>query len=88
MSNSSIGPIDRTLSGATTPGQRRHGSNGNDGVLHIPKTSSITGTSTSDCLVSYPGNSLEESYNSAVWQSMYSAASLDWAIFREEVIYE
>ena len=54
----SIWPIDRTLSGATTPGQSRPGSDGNEGVLHIPESSSITGTSASDCLVSYPGHSL------------------------------
>ena len=37
MSNSSIWPIDRTPSGATTPDQSRPGSNGNEGVLHSPK---------------------------------------------------
>ena len=45
------------LSGATTPGQSEPGSNGNEGVLHIPQSSSITGISPSDCLVSYPGHS-------------------------------
>ena len=35
MSNSSIWPIDKTLSGATTPGQSGPGSKGNEGVLHI-----------------------------------------------------
>ena len=48
---SSIWPIDRTLSGATTPSQRGHGSNGNEGVLRIPQSSSTAGTSLSDCLV-------------------------------------
>ena len=43
MSNISICPIDRTLSGATTPGQSGPGSDGNDGVLHFPQSSSITG---------------------------------------------
>ena len=43
MSNSSIWPIDRTLSGATTPGQSWPGSNGNEGVLRIPQSSNITG---------------------------------------------
>ena len=33
-----------------------------EGVLHIPQSSCITGPSLSDCLVSYPGHSLEESY--------------------------
>ena len=34
------------------------GSDGNEGVLRIPQSSSITGTSPSDCSVSYPGHSL------------------------------
>ena len=54
----SIWPIDRTLSGATTPGHSGPGSDGNEGVLCIPQSSSITETSLSDCLVSYPGHSL------------------------------
>ena len=33
-------------------------SNVNEGVLSIPQSPSITGTSPSDCLVSYPGHSL------------------------------
>ena len=44
---------DRALSGATMPGQSGPGSNGDEGVLHIPQSPSITGTSPSDCLVSY-----------------------------------
>ena len=52
---SSIWPIDMTLSGATTLGQSRPGSNGNEGILHIPQ-SSRAGTSPSDCLMSYPGH--------------------------------
>ena len=48
---SSILPIDRALSGATTPGQSGPGSDGNEGVLRIPPNSSITGTSALDCLV-------------------------------------
>ena len=44
--------MDRALSGATTPGQSRPGSDGNEGVLRIPQSSSIAGTSPSDCLVS------------------------------------
>ena len=39
----------------------------------------------SDRLVSYPGHSLGESYPSAEKQSMYSTASDNWAMFREEV---
>ena len=34
-------------------GQSGPGSNGNEGVLCIPQSSSITGTSASDCLVSF-----------------------------------
>ena len=54
MSNSSIWPIDRTLSSATTPGKSRHGTVGNAMVLRLPQISSITEASPSDCLVSYP----------------------------------
>ena len=64
-----IGPI----SGATTPSQSGPGSDGNKGVLRIPQSSSISGTSSSDCLVSYPGHSAEV-------QSVYSTAPADWAI--------
>ena len=50
----SIGP----LSGATSLGQRRPGSNDNEGVLRILQSPGITGTSPSDCLVSYRGHIL------------------------------
>ena len=43
----SIKPID-----ATIPGQSEPGSNVNEGVLRIPKSPRITGTSPLDCLVS------------------------------------
>ena len=60
---SSIWPIDRILSGATTPDYSGPESDGNEGVLRIPQSYSITGTSPLDCLVSYPGHSLQgESY--------------------------
>ena len=49
--NPYIGP----LSGASTPGQSGPGRNSSEGVLPIPQRLSITGTSPSDCLVSYPG---------------------------------
>ena len=48
-----IWPIDRTLFGATTPSQSRPGSDGSEGLLHIPESSSITWASPSDCLESY-----------------------------------
>ena len=38
---SSISPIDRTLSGATTPGQSEPKSDGNKEVLHIPKAPAL-----------------------------------------------
>ena len=34
------------------------GTDGNEEILHIRKSSSITGASQSDCLISYPGHSL------------------------------
>ena len=55
---SSIWPIDRTLSGTTTPRQSGLRSDGNEGVLCIPQGSGITGTSPSYCLFSYSGLSL------------------------------
>ena len=54
---SSIQPKDRALSGAIIPGQSEPGSNDNEEVvLCIPQSSSITGASSSDHLVSYPGH--------------------------------
>ena len=50
MSNSSIWPIDKTLSDAIILGQNGPGSDGNEEVLCIPQ---ITGASPSDCFVSY-----------------------------------
>ena len=54
---SSIRPMDRTLSDATTPGQSEPRSVGNEGVSCISQSSSITEISPSDCLVSYLGHS-------------------------------
>ena len=66
MSNNSIWPIDRTLSGATTPGQKELRSDGNEGVICIPQSSSIIRASPLDCLVSSLGHSLGRgSYPSA-----------------------
>ena len=52
MLNSSVWTIDRTQSGTTTPDQSGTGSDGNEGVLHIPQSSSITEASASNRLVS------------------------------------
>ena len=79
MSNSSIWLIVRNLSDATTPGESGPGSDGNGEVLHISQSASIIEASPSDCLVSYPGHSLGESYPSAEIQSVYSTASADCA---------
>ena len=57
MSNSSILSIDRTLSGATTPGQSGPGSDVNEEVLYVHQ-SSRTEASPSDISTSYPGHSL------------------------------
>ena len=80
MSNSTILPINRNLSNATTPGQSGPGNDSNERVLRILQSSRITWTSPPDCLVSYPRHSLGESYPSAGMQSMYSAAPADLAI--------
>ena len=58
MSNSSIWPIDRTLSGVNIPDQNKPGSNGNEGILQIYQSSNITWASPSDGLVTYIGLSL------------------------------
>ena len=82
----SIWPIDRALSGATALGQSGPGSDGNKGVLHIPQSSTITGALLSDCLVSYPGQSLGggggRPYPYTEVQSVYSTAPADWTIER------
>ena len=65
------------LSGATIPGQSGLESNGNEGVLCIPQSSSIARASPSDCLVSYPGYTLGESYPSAEMHWVYSTAPID-----------
>ena len=81
MQFSSIWPIDRNLSGATTLGQSGRRCDGNEGVYRIPP--SITGTSSSYFLVSYPGHSLAEgaeSLNPLQRSSRYILQPLpDWA---------
>ena len=56
----SIWLIDRTLLGATTPGQSGLESNGNEGVFCIPQISKAEASS-SDGLMLYLGHSWEES---------------------------
>ena len=75
MSNSSIWHIDRTLSSATTAGHSGPGSNDNEGILYIAKSSNITEALPSNCLASYAGHSLEDGfYLSVEMQSVYSTA--------------
>ena len=72
-----------TLSGAPTPGQNGPRSDGNKRILPIPQSSSITGTSPSDCIASYQDTRWGEvggSYSSAEMQSVYSTAPADKAI--------
>ena len=57
-----IWPSGGSLSRATTSGQGGPGSDGNEGVLRIPQSPSTTGTSPSDCLVSYAGHSLNGAF--------------------------
>ena len=57
----------------------------NRGTLHS-QSSSITGASPSDCLVSYPGHLLEESYPSAEMQSVYCTAQADWAQNEQDLL--
>ena len=60
MQFSSILPIYRTLSSATSPDQSRAGSDSNEGAVRIPQSSNISGTSPPDYLISYRGHSLVE----------------------------
>ena len=76
-----ISPIDRTLSGATTPVQSGPVSDSNEVVLYISQSSSIPETAPSDCLVSYSGhlfNGGRGFYPSAEVQSVYSTAPANW----------
>ena len=73
MSDSSIWPIYKILSSATTLGQSGPRNNVNEGVLHIPQRSRI-GALPSDSLVSYPGHSSAESYLTVEIQLVYFIA--------------
>ena len=61
-------------------GQSGPESNDNEGVLHIPQSSNITGASPSDYLVSYPGHMLLGSYSSAEMQLVHSTALAGWTV--------
>ena len=74
MSNNSICLRDRSLSGAIPPAKSGSGINGNEGVLCIPQSFSITGVLPSDCLLSHPGHSWV-AYSSADMQFMSSSVT-------------
>ena len=77
---SSIWPIDRIISGATNRDESGPESDSNEGFLFIPQSSSITGTSPPDCLVSYQGQSLKGPYpyTVGVFYSPNRLGKLDW----------
>ena len=76
--DSSIWPIDGTLTVTTNQDQSGPGSNSNKEVLPIPQ-SSRTEVSPSDWLVLYLGHSLRKLYLSAEMQLVFSTAP-DWGI--------
>ena len=66
--------LDRTLSGATTPGQSGLENDSNKGVPRIPQSSSIIAASPSHCLVSYQDTRWGKSYPSTEVQLAYTTA--------------
>ena len=74
---STIRHLYRTLLGSTTPSHSESGIDDNEGVVCILQSSSIIGALPSDCLVSYPENSLGESYLFVLKQSVYSTILAD-----------
>ena len=74
---SSIWPIDRTLSGAITPGQSEPRSDRNKGYSTYPKAPALQEPH-HDNLVIYPRHLSVESYSFAEMLSMYSAVLADW----------
>ena len=78
MSNSSIWPFEKTLSGTTTLGQSGPESNGNE-MIHLIPQKSKTEASSSVRLTSYPGHLLGEFYPSAEMQLLYSTVPADEA---------
>ena len=66
-----------TPAGGATLGWSRPGSNGNEGILHIPQISKVEAT-LSDGLMPYPGHLLGEE-GSAKIQSVYFSSPANWA---------
>ena len=48
-------------------------------MFYVLQSTNITGASLSDCLASYPGQSLGESYTDCISAEGYSIDSADWA---------
>ncbi len=72
---------------AVTLGQSGPGSDGDEGLLRILQSFSISGTSQSDWIVPYLGHTLSGgSYPFVGVQSVYSTAPTDWAIHMKENI--
>ena len=71
-----------TLSGATAPGQSGSGSDGNEGVLHIPQSSNIHYWSLTIKLFTVISRKLTRgwSYPSAEMQLVYSTAPTKWTV--------
>ena len=69
--------------GASTPGQSEPRSNGNVGILCISQSSSITGASLSDCLVSYLNYLLGKCYPSTEIQSEYYTAPVERVVITQ-----
>ena len=82
MSNSSIWPIYKTLSGATYPFQTGTENDDNKAVLRIPQSPCINWSSLSDCSMPYPVHLLGGgAYLSAEIQSAYSTAPVVRAVY-------
>ena len=62
--------LDRTLSGATTPGQSGPGSDGNERVLHFPKAAALQETR----------HQIVKCHKQDTALSVYSVSPADWAI--------
>ena len=80
FAHSSIWPIDRTLSDATTPDQIESGRNRNEGVHHIPQSSRswVSPSDTAYCHIQ--GSRGRRSYPTVKMQSAYYTAPTDWAV--------
>ena len=88
MLNSFIRPLDKTLSGATTPRLSERGSDGNEGVMwNSSKLQHYWCLNIWLFIVIYR-TIVGESYSSAEIQSVYSAAPAEWTthIMSKEIL--